>query len=143
MRKTWVIVASSSVARAYQLEPGRQLVEKACLKHPESKLLDHELVSDRPGRTISGAGGTYPMGYTTDPHAKEKLHFADELAEWLQKEVPKEGVERLHLMANPTFLGMLRPKLSPQVVKCIGAEIAKDLTHLTPKELIAYLPEFA
>ena len=75
MNTTWLVIANETNANIYKINKKEfELIDN--LKHPESRLTDHELVSDRPGhyRTPDTAHGAYVPD--SDPHELEKVIFA-------------------------------------------------------------------
>jgi hypothetical protein len=49
-KQSWIVVANSTIARVFKLEK-LKLTELECLIHPESRLKQQDLVSDKAGRT--------------------------------------------------------------------------------------------
>lgn len=137
MRKIWVVVANSSTAKIYRAENVNTLVEIHTLNHSVSHLHDRDIVSDKPGRSKDGH---HSIEEQTPQQVKERIHFASEIASYLEKGLSDNNLDRVYLISIPQFLGFLRQSLNPQVAKLIHAEIHKDLTHLRPAQLREYLP---
>lgn len=140
MRKVWVVVANGSQAKIYTNDNSNKLTLKCCLEHPESHLKDSDLVSDAPGINAGAIAGSH--AYETKIHAKvkEKLHFAEQIACYLEESLKNQEFERLYLVANPNFLGHLRECFPAHVSQTIFAEVDKDLTHCSQEEVRDYLP---
>jgi protein required for attachment to host cells len=141
MRKVWVIVANSSLAKFFTAENADKLKEIKSLEHFESHLQNQELSSDHQGLSIPATGfGPHPFQSRTSPKVKEKNHFAAIVAEYLEKEFNQGSFERLYLIANAPFMGHLRAALSEKILKLIQLEIPKDLTLMEPQKIRDYLP---
>lgn len=141
MRKVWIVVANSTYGKIYRAENVNTLVEIKDLQHIESHLPNHELVSDRPGRSTSQFyPGKHSMEGKTSPKIKERHLFADEINLALEEGLKNKEYERLYIIAPPPFLGCLREEMSSVVVNTIFSEIKKDLTHLSAPQIREYLP---
>lgn len=141
MAKTWILVANACQARIYSRNGIRQ--ELALVKemmHPESRMKNSELVSDRAGAmpgTGNGQGSKQPP---SDPKQNEALHFAQELAQTLNQGRCSQQFERIILVAPPAFMGLLGEKIDVQTAKLVTEKLGKDYTQSTEKELVGYLP---
>lgn len=142
MRKVWVVVANSTIAKVFEAVDVNTLAEKKDFIHPASHLMEHDLVTDRQGESTFGKGQSGPHPYTpkTTHKVKEKHIFAAYIVEVLEKGFTERAFERLYLIAPPAFLGHVRQLLLPQLAKTVAAEIDKDLTQQTAAEVRTYLP---
>jgi protein required for attachment to host cells len=137
-KKSWLIVANSSSARVYKVENRHALTELRLFDHPESRLRNLDLVSDKPGREFESTKvGRHGLesGNTT-PQQREFALFAKRLADYLEASYNKNEFEELYLAAGPNLLGLIRQSLSSPLSKVIKAEINKDLTHLKEEEIL-------
>lgn len=133
---TWVVVADNSHAKIYQLKKFPKLEEIQHLEHPESRLHNQDLVSSKPGRGFQSIGNSRSAyQQETEPKQVEAIKFATELANLLYAACNKGEFNQLYLIAEPSFLGLLRQHLHANVRKAISAEIAKELTS-SPIEAI-------
>src|SRR4029450_3930970 len=104
-RTTWAVVASRTGIKIFE-KVGR--VRKAtlvrALEHPEGRLRDQELVSDRPGRSYDSIT---IGGHVTEP--KEKPHdriasdFARRIAEDLDDHHRRQNFDTVVLIAESKF----------------------------------------
>jgi len=140
MRKVWVVVANSSLAKFYSAE-NPHLVEKKVLEHYESHLHPHDLYSDRSGET-NPKMGSHRKPYTppTSPKVKERVYFADQIVDFLEENLKAGEFDRLYIIASSAFLGNLREAFSKSLAKTIAGEIDKDLTLMKPEEIRNHLP---
>lgn len=140
---SWLVVANSSIARIYKLENRQTLLEITVLEHPASRLNNLDLVSDKPGRDFERMGiSRHGVGHCVTPKKHEFEVFASEIAAFLKHGRLNGRFERLYLTAGPSLLGLLRSALDEGTVKAIHGETDKDLTQLTPSEILAHLPFF-
>jgi len=131
----WVLVANAARARGYEREAGNgALREIGAFVHPASRLEGRELGRDRPGHAFKGAASTQYQPHT-DPHHKEHLAFARELAAWLEQAALEQRFERLTLCASAGFLGVLRGQLGSATAGRLRTCIARDFTAYTGREL--------
>ncbi|WP_027369843.1 host attachment protein [Desulfovermiculus halophilus] len=142
--KAWVVVADSSRARIFGAKArGGGLTELEVMYHPESRLKDSELQTDKPGRMYSMQGEFRSATEQTPARKIEAERFAQGLAEYLDKKHHEKHFERLVLAASPTFLGQLRNECSDRLSKAVVNEINKDLSNLEKAEEIRKrLPEY-
>lgn len=140
-KRVCVLVADGGAARIL-LARGNNgsfgFTEVARLERPSAHQPARALTSDRTGRVFDSGSrvGHGPKTRTRhgaqsdyDPHAVEVERFAKRLARWLDAERRRNGIEELVLIAEPRFLGVLRPRLSVPTHKLIKREIARDLVR--------------
>jgi protein required for attachment to host cells len=142
-KDTWLIVANSSIARIYKIEKRHELKELKVLEHPESRLHNLDLVTDKPGRDFESAGvGKHALEPKVLPKRQEFAVFAKTLADFLENARNQGEFETLYVAASPSLLGLLRHSLHPNTAKLIKGEVDKDMTQMKPQEIPAHLPFF-
>lgn len=140
-KETWVIVANSSQAHIYTVDKNALSKTPTTLDHPESRKLDRDLVSAPPGRAFDSFGShRHSMEPVTTPKEIECNLFAKDIAQRVNSAHGEGRLERLYLAASPSFLGLLRQCLSTQAQKIVAAEVSKDLTQQSPKDIRTYFP---
>lgn len=140
-KESWLIVANSSIARIFKIEKKHDLYEIKVLEHPESRLRNIDLVSDKPGRDFESFGNArHAMEPKTLPKKHEFELFAKAIADYLETAQNGGEFESLYIAANPSLLGLLRQSLHPNTLKLVKGEIDKDITHLKPQEIPSHLP---
>ena len=96
------------------------LEKKAELFHPDSRKKDVDLMSDREGEYRSTAGGhgnfVEASGITIEYEAKV---FALEVAKKLKHENSTHQFDKLILIAEPHFMGLLRQSMQSHPIKDI------------------------
>jgi protein required for attachment to host cells len=144
MSKTiWVVVANRVTARIFATDnPLGAIEEVETLLHPESRVQEQSLVSDRSGRTErSGGSGRQSSDPDTQHHEHETTVFAAQVAALLAKARNDARYGTLALIAPPAFLGALRKALDAQTRNLVTLELDKDLALLDPRTLRTHLPE--
>lgn len=144
MSKTiWIVVANRVTARIFATDsPLGAIEEIETLLHPQGRMQEGALVTDKPGRTTERVG---PGRSATDPdtsqHEHEATVFATEIAATLTKARNDARYGTLVLAAPPAFLGALRKSIDAQTRKLVTLELDKDFAQLDARALRAHLPE--
>lgn len=140
MAKTWILVANASQARIYFRNGSKQdltLIKE--LVHPESRMKNAELVTDRAGYMQGTGNGHGSKQSQTEPKQNEAIHFAQELAHELNQGRCSQQFDQIILVAPPAFLGLMNEKIDGQTEKLITERLGKDYTQVTEKELVGHL----
>lgn len=135
MTTTWIVVANASKALVYAVNKIKFLNDHDKLNlitewnHPESRLRDSELMSDKLGRyhaknVMRGDSFMEP----TDPQKHEAEVFAREIAKELDNERTTHRFHELILVAPPTFYGLLNKHMHDLLKKMVVVVIEKDYT---------------
>lgn len=143
MQLTWLVVADNSRARFFSTDTHKgPIKELESIVHAEARLHEHKITSDLPGRG-SGQGGDGRHAYEDETSTKdqENINFAKAIANELDAARKRDKFKQLILVAAPGFLGNLRNQLSAQTQKMTCFELAKNLSHLSVKEIREHLPE--
>lgn len=128
MALTWIIVARRSGAALYAHAARGALARVRDIPHPEGRLKDREIVSDRPGRAHeSGTVRRCAVGTDRAPSRALAEGFARSLADALGRALDERAYDRLVLVAEPRFLGMLRGALNAQTAAAVVGSVAKEL----------------
>ncbi len=145
-----IVVADQAEARFYDLEPPDPTLRPAGqLCEAQARLHDRDLVSDRPGRVFDhaapptgrrGAVAHHGTGGERRPHRHVEMLFARRIAQALTLARREGRIDRIVLMAEPGFLGVIRKALPRVVGSSVTAEIPKDLVHQTEEVVRAHLP---
>jgi protein required for attachment to host cells len=145
-----LVVASQAKAVFYDLGSERQsatLVGR--LNDPRARLHDRDFKSDRPGRVFDhaapaggrrGAVARHGTGGERSPRKHEAALFARNIAEELEHAHEKHEFDRLVVMAEPGFLGLLRKSLPEALRLCVAAEVRKDLVDEGRGAIRAHIP---
>lgn len=129
MNAAWVVVADTSRARIFSVENAfSPLVEIRTLNHPEARLHSGDLVTDKPGRDRNGGPRSHDMGDSDEAKHDEAVRFASEVCAMLESGRAKGRFNKLHVIAAPSFLGLLRKQQPQPLQKMVATEISKNLT---------------
>lgn len=137
----WLLVANSSLARIFKFEKRHELKEIKVMEHPESRLHNIDLVSDKPGRDFESSGNRrHALEPKVLPKKLEFAAFAKDIAEYLEN-ARQEGVyDTLYIAAGPALLGLLRQSFHPNTVRIIKGEMDKDMTQMKTMDIPSHLP---
>ena len=137
---TWVVVANSAQAKIYRMVHFPQIEEINSLEHPESRLHNKDLVTDRPGSTTEKSGSRH-ASYEPDTQPKEVEveKFAKMVSTYLVTACQKDEFSRLYIMASPHFLGLLRQNFDPKTQNSIVKEVAKNYIELKKADIEQHL----
>jgi protein required for attachment to host cells len=111
------------------------------IKHPENKLRDTDLTSDKPGHygTSSSARGAYSQ--PTDPKEIKIEDFSRIIAKELDNDRNTNAYGKLIVIAPPHMKGLLSHHINKHVKELVTHTIEKDLFHLNEHELLEFLHE--
>ncbi|MEB8431036.1 host attachment protein [Cocleimonas sp. KMM 6892] len=144
MSKIWIVVADEAKARIFAAEkPVDPIVEIQTMTSSEANLLEQDLVTDKPGRGVSGSGQNKHAFEENSVHKEQyAVQFAKEISDYLDESLRTKAFGKLHLIAAPRFLGLLRKELSKNVENVVSLELDKDLTMMEPEEIREHLPKY-
>jgi protein required for attachment to host cells len=140
-KRTWILVADGARARVLRSAGrDRHLEAVEGLELAADHARTHELMTDRLGRVVEAHGkARHAVEPKSDPHRELKRSFAAKLAAILDERLQQGAYHRLVLVAPPKMLGDLRAALSPAVRHAVAAELAKDLTQVTMRDIPDHL----
>lgn len=138
----YVLVADAGRARVFiAAHEDSALSEIADFVNPEARLTPAEAESDRHGHVMHGTAG---IGHTFEPRHSNAEHaaevFAEQVCSFLHDAWRSGLLRRLYLVADPSFLGVLRKALDPATARCVVKETAADYTRLTAADIRRRLP---
>jgi len=144
MSRIWVLVADSTRARIFAAKsPVAAIEEVHEMQHPEGRLHQQDLSSDRPGRDFDAQGsGSHAMDMEVDPKMQEAIDFAKKINQFLESACNQNKFDRLIIVSGPTFLGLLRDNMSTLVTKFVSREIDKNVVQMREDEIRKHLPEW-
>lgn len=141
MNTTWILVAHRSGARFFENPgPGKGLIHVETIKHPEGRLKNGEINSDKPGRAFDRmGGGRHSMSTEQEPIEHVAQQFAKHLSEKLVRGRTENRFNKLVLVAEPRFLGELRSALDSPTTALISATLDKDLGGIEDRDIPKHL----
>lgn len=134
---TWVVVLNSNICRIFKYsKKHRQLELVKELNHPENKLRDIDLTSDKPGhyKSNSSAHGSYSQ--PTDPKEIKIDNFIREVASVLEHDRNIQAYDKLIIIAADHVNGLLHKHINKHVEKLISKNLEKDLIHQSDHDLL-------
>lgn len=143
MGKTWILVAHRSGARILENRgPGKGLELVQNVEHPEGKLKNREINTDKHGRSFDRRGsGRHAYTTEQDPAGRLAEQFAKQLANLLDEGRMRHRYEQLILVAEPRFLGILRGALSGPTLALVRSTLDKDLGGAEIRDLPRHLEQ--
>ena len=139
--QTYIVVADASRARFFTRE-GEQLVEQEPLLHPEGRLHEGDLVTDRGADVHESTATTARSTHEADKAKKHETEvFAKRVADRLYHERVENRLGTLIIVAAPTFLGVLRDKLDDSTNRLVTHALNKDLAESGVEEIGAAVAE--
>jgi protein required for attachment to host cells len=141
MSTIWIVVADSSRARVFSAEkPDSSLIEVHTLAHPEARMHEGDLVSDKSGRGRSQGPASHDVGHESAARQEKKMHFAARLCETLESARVSGKINRLYVVAEPGFLGLIRKNCSGALHQLVESEIPKNLAAHSLDDIRSHLP---
>lgn len=139
---TWVVVADSNSCRIYDYHKKPDVLTlKKEMSHPENKLRDTDLTSDKPGRYRSGDSVHGAYTPHSDPKAVKIDDFSREIAVALDHGRGTNAYAHLILILLPHMEGLISQHMNKHVKAMVTKTIGKEVTHLDEHALLTYLQE--
>ena len=136
----WAVLIDSNDCKIYRYYKDSQDLELIKeLSHPENKLRDIELTSDKPGRYRARDTGHGTFSQQTDPKEIKFDAFAREIAKELDHGRTKNAYGQLIIITLPHMHGLLFQHLNKHVADLITHRIEKNAFGMTEQELLAFL----
>ena len=145
MTRIRIVVADQAEAIFYDCASPRMVPKEAArISDPAARLHDHDLVTERAGRSYESVGGArHALEREADPRYLGAVRFARRIARRLDEARRKDEFEELIVVAGPPFLGLLRAAFSKPTKARVTHEVPKDLVHSPVADLRRHLEEFA
>lgn len=136
----WVVVADSNACRIYHFykHPAKLELFKE-LYHPENKLRDIDLTSDKPGRYRGGMSGHGAFSQQSDPKAIKIENFSREIGKALDVGRKSNAYDFLIVILPSHVRGLLSRHTNKHVKDLVAHTIEKDVMHLKERELLSFI----
>jgi protein required for attachment to host cells len=154
MDAVWILVADKGRARLFGMDTPRteEMHERRDYLMPEQRRHERDLRTDDRGRVFDSGGrgrtsrvqigqGHHAMEEPTSVKEKAAIDFAKDIAEDINKAARENAFDKLVIVAEPQFLGMLRDKLDPVVAKRLSLELPKSIAKERADEIRRHLPD--
>ncbi len=137
MKPTWILVCGRDGARLFEHSGGEKKIRLVeTFSHPEGRLKEQDIVSDRAGRNFHRIDKvSHSGGKSGDPIAHSDRLFVEELADYLKKGRESSSYRRLYLVASPRLLGILKEGIDSETMKTITGFHEKNLSHFPEEEV--------
>jgi len=144
MDTTWIVAADAGRARIFaETDQQHPLQEIEDMVNPAARMRTSEQLSDRMSPT-SAAGSSHNTGgalpskqYEPQQTVEEREaeFFAKSVCGVLMKGHQAGKFQKLELIAEPKFLGLLRGVLDPQLKPLVSRELNKDYSQYSGHQL--------
>jgi len=139
-KSTWLVTTDSNTCRVYDYcVKAHKLNLVKEITHPENRLKDTDLTSDRAGSYKVSGGAPGAFAQASDPKEIKKEEFSREVAKELDHGRNTNAYGALIVIAPPHANGLLLQHLNKHVKELISHNIKKDLLHLNNKGLLDFL----
>ena len=144
MSNILVVAADTTCARIFKATTSKgPLEEKEVLVHPENRLSEKDLISDRKGSTFSSHGsGRSSYSKHTDVKDQGTKEFINEINDCLMRLETNNEFKQLIIIAAPKLLGALKKQLNSGLQKRITYELNKNIVKLNADEIRKHLPKY-
>ena len=141
MTTTWILSANRSSASLFESDwPGKSMRRIQDIPHPQGTMQNQDIDTDKPGRVFDSFGeGRHSTSPKQEPTEHIAQQFALELAEMLNKGRLTNAYDKLVLIAEPKFLGVLRAALDKNTESLVIQTVNKELLDVKEDELSEYL----
>ena len=137
---TWVVVADTNVCRIYNYykKPERLILFKE-INHPENRLKDTDLTSDKQGRYGTGKSAHGVYAPHSDPKEVKIDDFSREISKELEQGRAVNAYEKLIIVSPPHMDGLLSQHIDKHVKALITHNIKNNVVHLNENDLLDFL----
>ena len=141
MTTTWILSANRSSASLFESNwPGNLMRRIQDVNHPQGRMQNREINTDKPGRIFDSFGqARHSTSQKQEPTEHIAQQFALNLAELLHKGRLTHAYDRLILIAEPKFLGVLRAALDKNTTSLIIQTVNKELVDVKEADLAKHL----
>ena len=141
MTTTWILSANRSSASLFESDwPSKSMRRIQDIPHPQGRMQNKDIDTDKPGRIFDSFGeGRHSTSPKQEPTEHIAQQFALELAEMLNKGRLTNAYDKLVLIAEPKFLGVLRAALDKNTELLITQTVNKNLVDIKEEGLAVYL----
>jgi protein required for attachment to host cells len=105
----------------------------------EAREEDHESVhtphGEGPGRVYESVGSARSAVESANPKERAETEFLEEIGARLETSAASGKIPKLHIVAPPRALGVLRHTYGPAVRRVLGHEVAKDFVTTPVHEI--------
>jgi protein required for attachment to host cells len=141
-REILVVAADRGRARVFSIAHDQeQLQELNDLVNTDARRPAHLLASDRQGRSLNRERGSRAALGRDNLQDESTRRFAHDVCAMIAAKRRRQSVDRLFIIADPEFLGMLRLELRNRQMPVPVRFIAKNVTRTSSERIRSYLPK--
>jgi protein required for attachment to host cells len=139
MTTTWILSANRSGASLFESNwPGQLMRRIQDIPHPQGRM--QNIDTDKPGRIFDSLGqGRHSTSPKQEPTEHLAQQFTQVLAKLLNKGRLAHAYDKLILVAEPKFLGILRAALDKNTESLVIQTVNKDLVDVKEEDFAGYL----
>ncbi len=138
---TWTLVGNGTAARIFCSSGQEDFREIHTFTNPANRLHEHDLQSDRYGRSMTSSSSQSESYEEPSARKHERDRFAATVAEYLGGAFGRNEYSHLYLVCSPAFLGTLRKHLPQPVLNAVKQEIPKNVVTHSDADIRAHLPQ--
>lgn len=139
MQPTWIVAADHTRGRIFSMDD-KSFEEVCTFTHPEARVQEQALQSDRPGRAHESVGkARHALAPDVDSSEHERAVFAKEIGSYIEQARQRHQFKKLLLIAEPKMLGSLRKELSGDTMNLVKRELSKNITQQDEREIKRYV----
>lgn len=137
-----ITVGDRGRARLFSLDrDSDEMQELADMVNPAVHLHERQLSGDRQGRGFSRIHGSRVALGNAHPHKRlSSMRFARQVAEAIKASCQRQQYQRIYLLAEPEFIGLLRPQLAAKELTGDLQVISKNVTGRDNATIRSHLP---
>lgn len=141
-KKILVLAADRGHARLFSIAHNQEeLQELSDLVNADARRPANSLVSDRQGRGLNRERGSRAALGRENLQNDSAHQFAHRVATLIASKLARSSIERLFIIADPEFLGMLRIELRAHKLAVPVRCITKNVTRTSSQRIRSYLPK--
>jgi len=139
----WILAANHKAGSFFTaLSPTAGLTFSERLENSEAGVRERDLHRHQQGHMVSDTGRRTGLQAHGNARSLTASDLARRLAEHVEGLRLSGAIERLHLVAEPTMMGLIREHLSRPAAKLISSELVHDPAHDDGESLRRVLPHY-
>ena len=139
----WVLAAHHQAGSFYTASsPSADLTLSETIENDDADVRERDLHRHQPGHMMNDAGRRTSLQAHSTARSLTASDLARRLAEHIESLRLSGSVERIHLVAEPNMLGLLREHLTKPAAKLISSQLVRDPAHDDGESLRRVLPNY-
>jgi protein required for attachment to host cells len=141
----WILVAHESGARIFKRTSRLKTLELIeAIDHPVGRLKNSEIYQDRSGSDEEWGPSAQKHGFQKQlqPVEKNALDFAKHLVGIVDHAYSLNRFAGFVIVAGPQMLGLIRSKLTTQLLHCLVGSVNQNLGNIETREVPKHVDSF-